>query len=74
MVFEHRKRLEGKDWKLSMQANKDLFWDNFGKWLEDHGVELIQPAPLPHQTWSAMIDINQLKIAIAELGVTDDRE
>lgn len=42
----------------------ELFNNNFGQFLESHGVEIIGDRPTHLGTWRAMIDLNELKAAI----------
>jgi len=44
--------------------NDEELDNNFGSWLESHGVELIGNKPSVLGTWQAMIDLNKLKQAI----------
>ena len=53
------------------EQDKELFENSFGEWLENHGVELIGNNPSQLGTWRAMVDMNELKLAIMQLIIAD---
>ena len=53
------------------EQDKELFENSFGEWLENHGVELIGNNPSHLGTWQAMVDMNELKLAIMQLFTAD---
>ena len=55
------------------EQDKELLENSFGEWLENHGVELIGNNPSHLGTWQAMVDMNELKLAIMHL-ITADRK
>ena len=53
------------------EQDKELLENSFGEWLENHGVELIGNNPSHLGTWQAMVDMNELKLAIMQLSISD---
>ena len=55
------------------EQDNELFENSFGEWLENHGIELSGNNPSHLGTWQAMVDMNELKLAIKKL-ITADRK
>ena len=55
------------------EQDKELLENSFGEWLENHGVELIGNNPSHLGTWQAMVDMNELKLAIMQLFTADGK-
>lgn len=50
-------------------ADVDLFANNFGMWCEKHGIELGAPVSNGKQGFKAVVNLNELKVAIIEYGI-----